>query len=206
MSHLQTQTIQRIDEVDVRNLELFRVNSEDLTGKAMELTDSWGQAMFILDSQLVERIFSVLGFSKAVSKEVYNSLLSLEYVRTKNEKPVVTWHILDAACLTLRGFTGLGSALSEIGDENIDDFLESNIDLFEGLMGAMPEYTQNLMFSPDVASLVVATLGGKISASKIYDLASTYGRQRTRDLEGRLGVSTQFIRSLTLTICAKLDF
>ena len=78
-------------------------------------------------------------------------------------------------------------------------------DLFETLMNVMPDYTQRLMFSPEVAATVMSTLGANVSADTIYDLAWRYGGQVTKDLDGRRGVSTQFIRSLTLTIAARLE-
>jgi hypothetical protein len=206
MVTVQTQVVENVDQVNREGLQRLQENSQDLTSKAMELTDSWGQAMFIMDKHLVERIFSTLGFSSIICSEVYESLRSLAYVRTQDKKPVVTWHILDAACLTLRGVVDLGSALSDVNDNNIENFLDDNIDIFDILMNVMPEYTRNLMFSPEVASVVVATLGGNLSSYKIYDLAAKYGHQATKDLEGRRGVSTQFIRSLTLTISARFHF
>ena len=72
-------------------------------------------------------------------------------------QPEVTWHAMDATCATLRGF-GSSDRTSEINDENLGLFLRSNLDVFEKLLGVMPEYTRRLMFSPEVASTVMATL------------------------------------------------
>jgi hypothetical protein len=200
----QTETV---DEVDLSAIERLRTHSADVTTKAMELTDAWGQAMFILDRRLVKDLFSTLGFSEEVSSRVYDAVRSLSYVQHRvqggGSRPEVTWHAMDATCMTLRGALGLGSAMGSIDDSNVEAFLEENADLFEKLMEWMPDYARHLMFSPEVAATVVATLGGNLRAGKIYELAATYGRQVTRDLDGRRGVSTQFIRSLTLTIAAR---
>jgi len=204
---LTLEQIESVEQVSLNGLDRLRANSEDLVGKAMELTDSWGQAMFIMDPPLVEKLFSTLGFSRAVSAKVYDAVRSLSYVQHEVQgattQPEVTWHAMDATCMTLRGAVGLGSAMAGIDDGNVEEFLEDNRALFEKLMDTIPDYTRNLMFSPEVAATVVATLGGKVSADKIYEMGSMYGRQVTLDLEGRRGVSTQFIRALTLTISAR---
>jgi len=197
-----------INLVGVAALNRLQVCSDDLCRKAMELTDSWGQAMFILCPATVQKIFSALGFRNEVCTRVYDAVRALSYVDHRQEgKPnqsEMTWHIVDAACMTLRGVVGLGSAMASINDETVEDFLQNNAELFQQLMKAMPDYTAYLMFSPEVAATVVASLGGNLSADKIYELAFTHGGQVTKDLEGRRGVSTQFIRSLTLTISARI--
>jgi hypothetical protein len=196
------------DVIGRENLERLRARSSDLSAKAMELTDAWGQAMFVLDRPLVERLFSTLGFSDEVAAGVYDGVRSLAYVEREQDggepQPEVTWHAVDATCLTLRGCVGLGSAMSDIDDESVEGFIDGHLDLFEELMEAMPSYARSLMFSPEVASVVIGAFGADLSADKLYELAATYGRQVTEDLEGRRGVSTQFVRSLTLTIAARI--
>lgn len=204
MLAVQTRTLTPAD-VSVKNLQNLQLNSDNVCAKAMELTDSWGQAMFIMDKPLVEKIFAALGFSKEVCSEVYDAIRSLSYVRTIDKQAAVTWHAIDAACMTIRGIFDLGNAMKQIDDTNVEEFLVANLAFYEKLMNAMPDYTRNLMFSPEVAAVVIATLGGNVSDHKIYQLAAKYGHQATRDLEGRRGVSTQFIRSLTLTISAYID-
>jgi hypothetical protein len=108
---------------------------------------------------------------------------------------------MDAAVMTLRGATRVG-APTGIDDRNIEDFLETHRPLFDMVMTVMPHYTSRLMFSPEVAATVMASLGIGLSADKIYQLGASYGRQVTLDIEGRRGVSTQFIRALSLTVAA----
>lgn len=199
---------QRVEDVGVKGLTRLQENAQALMAKAMELTDSWGQAMFIMDQPLVEKLFAVMGFSKEVCSKVYEGVRSLAYVQHKRQgqdtQPQFTWHALDATCMTLRGITDLNTAMSGINDDNVERFLANNLDLFEKIMEAIPSYGRNLMFSPEVAERVVTSLGGNISADKLYDLAWKFGGQVTKDLEGRRGLSTQFIRSFTLTISARI--
>lgn len=202
------QRVKQVERVTVEGLDNLKTCAQDVMAKAMQLTDAWGQAMFIMDKPLVERLFSTLGFSGAVCAGVYEGVRSLAYVQHKrvdaDTQTEFTWHAMDAAVMTLRGIVGLGTAMAGINDTNVEAFIEGNKDLFEKLMGVMPDYTANLMFSPEVAATVVATLGGNISADKIYEMAWKHGRQVTKDLDGRRGVSTQFVRSLTLTISARI--
>jgi hypothetical protein len=112
---------------------------------------------------------------------------------------------MDPACITLRGFE-VGIAVSDLNDDTVEQFLSSNLSLFDKLMAAMPDYTHRLMFSPEIASTVMATLGVSLSANTIHDLAASRGFSVTHDLDGRRGISTQFIRSLTLTVSARTNF
>ena len=197
---------ERPEQVDVSALHRLQVHAKAVSAKAMELTDSWGQAMFILDPATVERVFGALGFSAPVAANVYEAVRSLAYVRrdelgaeSRNE---FTWHIMDATVMTLRGATNIG-APTGINDGNVEAFLAAHGELFEKVMSTMPQYTRRLMFSPEVGATVMASLGIGLSADKLYELAATHGRQVTLDLEGRRGISTQFIRSLSLTIAAR---
>lgn len=196
-------------QVRVEDLARLDTHAKDLMATAMKLTDSWGQAMFIMDGAYVAKLFSVLGFSKDVSDAVYEHIRKLGYVNhkiaDKGARYEFTWHITDAACLTLRGAAGLGQAMSSVTDANIEKTLLASKAMFDGLMEVMPDYSRNLMFSPEVAAVVMSTLGAKVSADKIYDLAWRYGGQTTLDLDGRRGVATQFIRSLTLAISSTIS-
>jgi hypothetical protein len=195
---------------EVQRSDVGRIgnNGHAVSAKAMELTDRWGQAMFILSRSLVTSIFETLGFTGEVSSETYDAVRDLAYVSHERQdeepQPEVTYHAIDAACLALRGATDLEVAMSTVDDVTIEDFLAENLDLFERLMKIMPDYSANLMFSPEVAASVIAVFGATVSADKIYELGATYGRQATMDLDGRRGVSTQFIRSLTSTISARI--
>lgn len=199
---------QRVEEIGPSGLERLQSQAQDVMARAMELTDSWGQAMFIMDRPLVEKLFSVLGFSEEVCSKVFDGVRSLAYVQHKQQgaatETEVTWHAMDATCMALRGIVGLKTAMAGIDDSNVERFIEGNLNLFEKLMDAMPDYARNLMFSPEIGARVIATLGGKVSPDMLYDLAWKYGHQVTKDLDGRRGISTQFIRSLTLTISARI--
>ncbi|MEU5429429.1 hypothetical protein AB0H73_28090 [Streptomyces olivoreticuli] len=195
-----------VDQVDAKCLSYLRDEADGLGKKAMELTDSWGQAMFILDRETVERLFSVIGFSEDVVSGVYDGVCDIAYVKHnvsgEPDRAEFTYHALDAACLVLRGFTDLGAALDEVDDGNAEKLIAEERPLFDRIMDSLPDYCRNLMFSPEVAARVVTSLGGDVSADKLYELAWQFGGQNTKDLEGRRGVSTQFIRAFTLTLSA----
>lgn len=206
ITEMLTETrIEAACEVDTDALNRLQVHAAEVSAKAMELTDSWGQAMFILDPLTVKQVFTALGFSGPVSDHVYDAVRSIGYVRRDQlaapPQSEFTWHAVDAAVMTLRGATRLGAPVG-IDDGNIEDFLETHRPLFDAVMSVMPQYTSCLMFSPEVAATVMASLGIALSADKIYQLGGTYGFQVTLDLEGRRGVSTQFIRALSLTVAA----
>ena len=195
-------------EVSVAHVQRLKTHAQDLVSKAMELTDAWGQAMFVMDRPLVEGVFRALGFREDVCSKVYEGVRELAYVSHRQRglptQSEVTWHAVDAACLTLRGAVGLESALVNVHDGSVESFLTLNRDLFDTIMNVVPDYTRKLMFSPEVASKVMSCFGARVSPDVIYDLAWRYGGQTTQDLDRRCGISTQFIRALTLTICARI--
>ncbi|TMQ24082.1 MAG: hypothetical protein E6J90_08990 [Deltaproteobacteria bacterium] len=210
-AHSTEQRSSRLDaisQVRVADLKRLDTHAQDVMAKAMELTDAWGQAMFVMDPQLVAAVFSALGFSADVCANVYDAVRGLAYVSHRQQglanQAEVTWHGMDATCLTLRGAVGLESALAGVNDGNVEHILERNRDLFDTIMKVVPDYTRKLMFSPEVAATVMSCFGAKVSADAIHDLAWRYGGQTTLDLDGRRGVATQFIRALTLTICARI--
>jgi len=55
-------------------------------------------------------------------------------------------------------------------------------------------------FKPETASAVLASLGAKVSPELLYELCPKYGTTTVIDLEGRKGVTTEFIRCVTLTL------
>lgn len=201
-------TLQNPAQVGLDGLKRLNTYARGLKSVAMELTDAWGAAMFIMDPQLVEDVFFAVGFSKAVSSAVFESVRALSYVQHKQQgappQSEFTWHGADGTVLTLRGCKDLRSAMVAVDDDTVEAYLVANRALFDKIMGTVPEYTRHLMFSPEVAERVLATFGAKVTADRIYDLAWRYGGQVTEDLEGRRGVSTQFVRSLTLVLSAKL--
>lgn len=195
---------------EVTPAELGRIDehAHDVMAIAMKLTDSWGQAMFIMDGDYVAKLFTVLGYTQEVADAVYERVRNLAYVnhriQDQADRTEFTWHITDATCLTLRGAADLSKSMASVTDDNIEATLLASKGIFEQIMDVMPDYSRKLMFSPTVASVVMATLGSSVSAEKLYDLAWRYGGQVTKDLDGRLGVSTQFVRALTLTISATI--
>ena len=59
-------------------------------------------------------------------------------------------------------------------------------------------------FKPETASAVLGSFGADISADKLYEMASKHGTSSVIDVEGRRGVSVEFIRSTTLTLATAL--
>jgi len=199
---------QPIDEIRAEDLWRLTDEAPSLAKKAMELTDSWGEAMFVMDRETVEKLFATLGFSAEVVSGVYEGVRGIGYVQHDRQNlPTTsqfTYHALDAACMVLRGIPDLDTAMASVDDQNADLFIENGRDLFHRVMDALPSYCQNLMFSPEVAARVVGSFGGRVAPDTLYDLAWKFGGQVTRDSEGRRGISTQFIRAFTLTIAATI--
>jgi len=172
----------------------------------MELTDHWGGAMFIIDRDLVLSVFSAVGFSEEVASAAYDAVRSLGYVEHRQPgqgpKSEFTWHGADGAVMILRGIVDLESAMSGVDDNSVEDRLRANLDIFHKLMDRMPSFTANLMFSVEIASGVLGAFGARVSPDLLFDLAYRFGGRTTQDLEGRRGVSTQYLRSLSLTLSA----
>ena len=197
----------------------FEVTTSDLTridehahiirSKAMELTDTWGGAMFIMDPERCQLLFRTLGFSPEVASEVYQRAYNLRYVQhTHADRPptsAFTWHGPDVTVLVLRGFVEPGKAFAAVTDQTGRSYLVRNLQLFQEIMGALPEYASNLMFSTRIARDVLRTFGASLNEDTLFDLALEFGGQRTMDLEGRRGVATQFVRAFTLTLSATIE-
>jgi|GEM_PF-6752869 len=207
-SEFRARTYQAPQQVQLTSLDNLRTRASSLKRLAMELTDTWGGAMFIMSPGLVESIFSTLGFQKTVATAVFESVRSLAYVQQRRSgippQSQFTWHGADGTVLTLRGCEDLRRAFVKVDDSTIEQVLTSNLELFGKLMDVMPDYARDLMFSTEVSCNVVNTFGACVSQDRIYDLALRFGGQHTLDLEGRRGVPTQFVRSLTLTIAATI--
>jgi hypothetical protein len=192
--------------VEPSALGRLQAHASGLKALAMELTDTWGGAMFIMSPSLVEKIFSTMGFQKSISTAVYESVRALAYVQHRRvgqpTQSEFTYHGQDGTALTLRGCVNLRKSFAGVSDGTISTLLRDNKELFGKLMDVMPEYSRDLMFSTEVACNVINTFGAQISQDRMYDLALEFGGQNTLDLEGRRGVPTQFVRSLTLTLSA----
>jgi hypothetical protein len=194
--------------VTVEDFDKLATHGHDVASKAMELTDAWG-AMFVIDRQTLHDVCTTLGFREDVSTTLYDKGVALSDVQERGydgvERSVFTWHKPDAALLTLRGAVDLGVAMADVTDESLDRLISENLDLFNKVMTVLPEYTHHHMFSPKVASNVLGVFGARVSPATMYRLAPKYGTCVSVDLEGRQGVSTQFIRSVTLTLSARLS-
>ena len=177
--------------------------------KAMELTDTWGGAMFIMEPSRCEKLFRTLGFATDVAAEVYQRAYDLHYVRhiraQGEDGSAFTWHGPDVTILVLRGFADPSRAFAEVNDANAASYIERNLELFRSIMDALPRYASNLMFSTKVGCNVLGAFGASISESKLFELALEYGNQHTTDLEGRRGVPTQFVRAFTLLLSATVE-
>lgn len=195
-----------LSEVNVNALENLKTHADELNSTAMQLTDAWGSVMFVLDPPTISKTFETLGFSRDVSQEVYETVRSIYAVNKfgTTDSRVVTWHGTPASILLLRGISDLSSALSSVNDENIGIFLNENKALLEKLMEMQNETYGALLFSPQVASAVIGVFGAKVSADKIYRLAIQHGVLSTSDVEGRRGISSKFIRSMTHILAAKV--
>ncbi len=199
---------QSVESVQGSDLARLIRRGNNITSVAMELTDSWGGAMFLLDPEFVSTVFAELGFTTAVADSVYETLQEIPYVehRRVDELTIepVTWHKMDATCLALRGAGELRSAMSSVDNKKLAELLASHRELFDRLMQIMPDFTSKLMFAPEVGERVLGTFGSKVTADGLYDLSWEYAGQITRDLEGRRGIPTQFIRSASLIISSQL--
>jgi hypothetical protein len=199
---------QPVSSVGHADLARLIRNGNNITSVAMELTDSWGRAMFLLDPEFVGKIFAEIGFSDDVAAGVYQTLQDIPYVEHKRAKSPtvepVTWHKIDATCLALRGAVDLRNAMSEVDDDRLAGLLSDHVELFGRLMQIMPDFTSNLMFAPEVGERVLGTFGARVTADKLYELSWDYAGQTTRDMEGRRGIPTQFIRSASLVVSSQL--
>lgn len=193
-------------ESDIR---LIEENASVISKKAMELTDSWAGVMFVLSQEVVENVATAVGFDISVAKNIHKEIKKLRYATTESQatfnEPLATWHAIDATLLVLRGATNLDHALSDFSNENIQSILDAHQDVFQRIREALPGYTAQMNFNPETASAVLRSFGADISSDMLYALSSKYGTTSCVDLEGRRGVSSDFIRCVTLTLAYALS-
>lgn len=207
-------------EIGLDGLARIEKLANVIRAKAMELTDTWGGAMFIVDPHDARRVFLELGFNEQIADQVYDSVRGLKYVKhvqkvdeTLNpeapkrdeEESEFTWHGPDATCLVMRGFDNPSIAFRGVNDQTVRLHLDRNADLFQRLLGVLPEYAHKLMFSTHIGCGVLRAFGADISDECLFDIALEYGGHRTTDLQGRRGVPTAFVRALTLTLSGTMQ-
>ncbi|MCM2447762.1 hypothetical protein HGO41_21630 [Rahnella sp. CG8] len=185
--------------------ELSRIseNANAIRAKAMELTDSWEGVMFALPSEDLERIALALGFTPEVAENIHNEIRSLGYAKTQSmagPASIATYHASDVSLLALRGVTDFDNALSHVNDSNLQQLLNDNQDTFQRIRNALPEHAARMNFKPETAAAVLKSLGANISPDLLYEICPKYGTSSVIDLEGRRGVTTEFIRCVTLTL------
>jgi hypothetical protein len=196
-------------EIGLSGLGRIDQYADAIRAKAMELTDTWGGAMFIVDPEDSARLFKALGFQDDVAAAVYERVYGLHYVdhvhAGGDASSEFTWHGPDVTTLVLRGFDDPGTAFSSINDATARDFLLANRAKFERVLAAIPAYASKLMFSTKIGCGVLRAFGAQLSEESLFDLALEFGRHRTTDLEGRRGVPTAFVRAFTLTMSSTLN-
>ena len=202
-------------EIGRDGLARIEKHADVIRAKAMELTDTWGGAMFIVDPHDARQVFLELGFNEQVAACVYDIVRGLKYVKhlQRAEKPAnsgalkladeqseFTWHGPDATCLVMRGFDNPSIAFCGVNDLTVRLHLDQHAALFQRVLGVLPSYAHQLMFSTQIGCGVLRAFGADISDDCLFDIALDYGGHRTTDLQGRRGVPTAFVRALTLTL------
>ncbi|HZF93808.1 MAG TPA: hypothetical protein VEZ20_02940 [Allosphingosinicella sp.] len=193
--------------VEYKSLERISQNADAIRAKAMELTDSWAGVMFRLTSDDLEKIAIALGFNPTVAAKIHDEIAALDYAMVSTNSDtfsIATYHSLDVSFLALRGLTSFDHALSRFNDGNIEAVLDEHQDTFKRVMESLPTHAARMNFKPETAADVLSSLGADISADVLYRLASKYDTSSVVDLEGRRGVTVEFIRSVTLTLAATL--
>jgi hypothetical protein len=194
--------------VKPNNLERIGQRGPEIAAKAMELTDSWAGVMFQLTQEELTRIALALAFSQSTAEAIHQEIRKLAYATTldnASKAAVATYHSLDVTFLALRNFTDFNRALTSFNDDNIEWFLDTHQDMFQRIRESLPSHAARMNFKPETASTVLRSFGAEISADKLYALASKYGTSSVVDVEGRRGVTVEFIRSTTLTLAAALS-
>jgi hypothetical protein len=199
-----------ISASSVRRDELprIRANAKALRAKAMQLTDAWEGVMFALSSKELENVAVALGFDEGVAKEIHREVQALGYAQSQGHAgaaSLATYHALDVTFLALRGATDFDNALGGFGDHNLQAVLDAHRDVFKRIRDALPEHASRMNFKPETAAAVLKSLGANVTADLLYELAPKYGTPTVVDVEGRRGVSVQFIRCVTLTLASSLS-
>lgn len=193
--------------VGIEALANIRANASAIKAKAMELTDSWGGVMFALSPDELKKIAVALGFDQTVAAKIPGAIRVLEYAHTNGSAgrtSISTYHLLDVTFLALRGLSEYDSALAGFGDHNLEMVLDANQDTFQRVKTALPEHAARMNFNPETAAAVLRSFGADVSADLLYELASKYGTTSVIDIEGRRGVTVEFIRCVTLTLASTL--
>ncbi|PHM38473.1 hypothetical protein [Xenorhabdus innexi] len=202
----QTSTLPHImTAAMVKQSDLRRIsdNADALRAKAMELTDSWEGVMFALPPEYIEKIALTLGFIPEVASQIHHEIKSLNYATIQSQagsESLATEHNMDASFLALRGVTDFDHALSHVNDANVEKILDENQDIFQKIRHALPDYKALMNFRPETASAILKSLGADISPELLYKICPKYQTTSVVDLENRKGVSTAFIRCVTLTL------
>lgn len=163
-------------QINREGLRRIEEGAQAIRAKALELTDTWGGAMFIMEPERCRKLFQALGFATDVAAEVYQRAYELHYVKhihaSGDSTSAFTWHGPDATILVLRGFEEPGNAFAAVTDETAESYLQSGHALFNEIMRVLPEYASTLMFSTEVGCNVLGAFGASISEGKLFELAS----------------------------------
>ncbi|WP_340609281.1 hypothetical protein [Xenorhabdus bharatensis] len=189
--------------VSLHDLHRLQGNADALRAKAMELTDSWEGVMFAMLPEYLEKIALTLGFVPEVASKIHHEIKSLNYAKIQSQagsESLATEHNMDVSFLALRGVTDFDHVLSHVNDSNLEKILDENQEIFQKIRHALPEHKALMNFSPETASAVLKSLGAEISPELLYRLCPKYHTTSVIDLENRKGVSTAFIRCVTLTL------
>ncbi|AOM41789.1 hypothetical protein [Xenorhabdus hominickii] len=194
-----------IDASMVSQNELCRIseNADAIRAKGMELTDSWEGVMFALSNEEIENIALSLDFIPEVASKIHHEIKSLAYAKIQSQtgsESLATKHTMDISLLALRGVTDFDNALSHVNDNNLEKILDENRETFQKIRNAIPSYEARMNFKPETASAVLKSLGADISPELLYEICPKYNMTSVIDLENRRGVSTEFIRCVTLTL------
>lgn len=189
------------------HLKRIAQREQEIAAKAMELTDSWEGVMFQLTQEELTKIALALGFNQSTAEGIHEQIRALAYATTldaTSRAAIATYHALDVTFLALRDFANFDRALASFNDENVEGVLDSYQDKFQRIRASLPSHAARMNFKPETASAVLRAFGAEISADKLYALASKYGTSSVVDVQGRRGVTVEFIRSTTLTLAAAL--
>jgi hypothetical protein len=193
--------------VRIDALANISANAEAIKAKAMELTDSWAGVMFALSPEELEDIAVALGFEPSVARMIHREVSMLGYAHTQGKTDsgsIATYHALDVTFMALRGLTDYDNALAGFGDHNLKEVLDANRDMFRRVQDALPGHAARMNFRPETAAAVLRSFGAQVSSDLLYELASKYETTSVVDIEGRRGVSVEFIRCVTLTLASTL--
>lgn len=193
--------------VEANDLKRIAKRGQEIAAKAMELTDSWAGVMFQLTPEELTRIAIALGFSQPVAEGIHQEICKLAYATKldgRGTAAIATYHSLDVTFLALRDFASFDRALAPFDDDNVEWVLDAHQQTFQLIRASLPEHAARMNFKPETASAVLRSFGAQISADKLYELASKYETSSVIDVEGRRGVTVEFIRCTTLTLAASL--